>query len=163
MEKKLTTLACINAKLNKADLMTKCHTFDAHVRGCAMLGLRLSGDDGKTRLKQTSDRDNVSKSKRRVRRIPQVFSTYFSTVSRESTFGDNTLKITFFPFFLNLADRDLTTYVDHSDTDVFLTMNNWSGQGEHDGSITSGARHRQSYCLTHRCSGFTVHCGWASE
>ena len=30
VEKKLTNLAYINTKLNKADLMTKCHTSEAH-------------------------------------------------------------------------------------------------------------------------------------
>ena len=37
----------INTKLNKADLMTMSHVFEAHMRGCAMLGLRLSGDEEK--------------------------------------------------------------------------------------------------------------------
>ena len=40
--KKLTNLAYINTKHNKADLMTKCHTSEAHKRGCAMIGLRLA-------------------------------------------------------------------------------------------------------------------------
>ena len=40
--KKLTNLAYINTNVNKADLMTKCHTSEAHKRGCAMLGLRVS-------------------------------------------------------------------------------------------------------------------------
>ena len=52
VEKKLTNLAYINTKLNKADLMTKRHTSEAHMRGCAMLGLRLSGDEEETRLEQ---------------------------------------------------------------------------------------------------------------
>ena len=42
VEKKLTNLAYINTKKNKADLMTKCHTSEAHKRGCAMIGLRLA-------------------------------------------------------------------------------------------------------------------------
>ena len=42
VEKKLTNLAYINTKLNKADLRTKCHTSEAHKRGCAMIGLRLA-------------------------------------------------------------------------------------------------------------------------
>ena len=41
VEKNLTNLAYINTKQNKADLMTKCHTSEAHKRGCAMIGLRL--------------------------------------------------------------------------------------------------------------------------
>ena len=45
VEKMLTNLAYINTKVNKADLMTKCHTSEAHKRGCAMLGLRLSRDE----------------------------------------------------------------------------------------------------------------------
>ena len=45
VEKKLTNLAYINTKANKADLMTKCHTPEAHKRGCAMLGLRLTRDE----------------------------------------------------------------------------------------------------------------------
>ena len=42
VEKKLTNLAYINTKQNKADLMTKCHTSEAHKKRCAMLGLRLA-------------------------------------------------------------------------------------------------------------------------
>ena len=42
VEKKLTNLANINTKQNKADVMTKCHTSEAHKRGCAMMGLRLA-------------------------------------------------------------------------------------------------------------------------
>ena len=45
VEKKQTTLACVNTNSNKADLTTKCHTFEAHMKGCAMLGLKLSRDD----------------------------------------------------------------------------------------------------------------------
>ena len=51
VEKKRTTLAYVNTTSNKADLMTKCHTFEAHMKGCAMLDLKLSRDDGNTRLK----------------------------------------------------------------------------------------------------------------
>ena len=49
VEEKQTTLAYVNTKLNKANLMTKCHTLEAHMKmkGCAMLGLKLSRDDGK--------------------------------------------------------------------------------------------------------------------
>ena len=42
VEKKLTNLPYINTLQNKADLMTKCHTSEAHKRGCAMIGLRLA-------------------------------------------------------------------------------------------------------------------------
>ena len=35
VEKKLTNLAYISTKQNKADLTTKCHTSEAHKRGCA--------------------------------------------------------------------------------------------------------------------------------
>ena len=42
VENKLTNLAYINTKQNKADLMTKCHTSEAHKSGCAMIGLRLA-------------------------------------------------------------------------------------------------------------------------
>ena len=49
VEKKLTNLAYINTKQNKADLMTKCHTSEAHKRGCAMIGL------SDTRLKQNQE------------------------------------------------------------------------------------------------------------
>ena len=52
VEKKLKNLAYVVTKLNGADLMTKCHTSEAHKRGCAMQSLRLTGDDKKTRLKQ---------------------------------------------------------------------------------------------------------------
>ena len=58
VEKKLTNLAYINTKANKADLMTKCHTSEAHKRGCAMLVLRLSRDEKETRLKQNREDDN---------------------------------------------------------------------------------------------------------
>ena len=47
VEKKQTTLAYFNTNSNKAELMTKCHTFEAHMKGYAMLGLKLSRDDGK--------------------------------------------------------------------------------------------------------------------
>ena len=47
VEKKQTTLTCVNTNSNKADLMTKCHTFEAPSKGCAMLALKLSRDDGK--------------------------------------------------------------------------------------------------------------------
>ena len=53
VEKKQTTLAYVNTNSNKADLMTKCHTFEAHMKGCAMLGLKLSRHSGKIRLKQS--------------------------------------------------------------------------------------------------------------
>ena len=46
VDKKLTTLAFVNTNSNKADLLTKCHTFEAHMKGCAMLGLKLSRDNG---------------------------------------------------------------------------------------------------------------------
>ena len=42
VEKSLTHLAYISTKQNKADLLTKCHTSEAHKRGCAMIGLRLA-------------------------------------------------------------------------------------------------------------------------
>ena len=42
VEKKLTNLAYINTRQNEADLMTKCHTSQAHKRGCATIGLRLA-------------------------------------------------------------------------------------------------------------------------
>ena len=51
VERKQTTLAHVNTNSNKADLVTECHTFKAHIKRCAMLGLKLSRDDGKTRLK----------------------------------------------------------------------------------------------------------------
>ena len=47
VEKKLTTLVHVNTNSNTAELMTKCHTFAAHMKGCAMLGLKLSREDGK--------------------------------------------------------------------------------------------------------------------
>ena len=42
VEKNLTNLAYISTNQNKADLMTKCHTSEAHKRDCAMIGLRLA-------------------------------------------------------------------------------------------------------------------------
>ena len=47
VEKKQTTLANVSTSSNKADLMTKCHTFGTRMKGCAMLGLKLRRDDGK--------------------------------------------------------------------------------------------------------------------
>ena len=47
VEKKETTLASVITNSNKPDLMTKCHTSEAHTKGCAMLGLKLSRDDGR--------------------------------------------------------------------------------------------------------------------
>ena len=47
VEKKQTTPAYVNTNSNMADLMAKCHTFEAHIKGCAMLGLKLSRGDGK--------------------------------------------------------------------------------------------------------------------
>ena len=44
VEKKLTNLAYIKSNQNKVDLVTKCHTSEAHKRGCAMIGLRLAGN-----------------------------------------------------------------------------------------------------------------------
>ena len=35
MEEKQTTLPYVNTKSNKADMMTKCHTNEAHMKGCA--------------------------------------------------------------------------------------------------------------------------------
>ena len=42
VEKKLTNVANIRTKQNKADLMTKCQTSEAHKRACTMIGLRLA-------------------------------------------------------------------------------------------------------------------------
>ena len=53
VEKQQTTLAYVNTNSNRTDLMTKCHTIEAHMKGCAMLGLKLSRDDVKIRLKQS--------------------------------------------------------------------------------------------------------------
>ena len=54
-EKKLTSLAYLNTKLNDVVLMTKCHTSEAHIRGYDILGSRLGGDEEKTRLKQNRE------------------------------------------------------------------------------------------------------------
>ena len=42
VEKKQRTLAYVNTNEN---LTTECHTSEAHMKGCAMLGLKLSRDD----------------------------------------------------------------------------------------------------------------------
>ena len=41
------TFACVNTNSKEADVMTKCHTYEAHMTGCAMLSLKLSsgGDE----------------------------------------------------------------------------------------------------------------------
>ena len=57
VEKKLKNLAYVVTKLNGADLATKCHTSEAHNRGCAMLGLKLCGEEEKTRLKQNREEE----------------------------------------------------------------------------------------------------------
>ena len=46
-DKKQTTLAYVNKKSNKADLMTKCHTFEEHMKDSSVLGLKFSRNDGK--------------------------------------------------------------------------------------------------------------------
>ena len=46
VEKKQTTPAYVNTNSNKEDLMTKCHIFEAHMKGCAVLGLQPSRDNG---------------------------------------------------------------------------------------------------------------------
>ena len=46
VEKKQTTLVHVNTKSHKADLRTQCHTYEARMKGCAMLGLKLCRDDG---------------------------------------------------------------------------------------------------------------------
>ena len=48
VEKKLTNLAYISTKQNKTDLMTKCHTSEAHKRGCAVVAIE-------TRLKRNQE------------------------------------------------------------------------------------------------------------
>ena len=48
VEKKLTNLAYISTKQNKADLMTKCHTSEAHKRA-------WRDDRIETRLKQNKE------------------------------------------------------------------------------------------------------------
>ena len=44
VEKKLTNFAHINTNQNKANLMTKCHTSEAHKRVDAMIGWRLASN-----------------------------------------------------------------------------------------------------------------------
>ena len=100
VEKKLTNLAHISTKQNKADLMTKCHTSEAHKRSCALIGLRLAWNRTKkwrcnVRRSQSAamkkkwqhedrwrsvrsseemwDQDTVSRPQGRVWRITQVF------------------------------------------------------------------------------------------
>ena len=46
VEKKRTAHADVNTNSNKADLMAKCQTSEAHMKGCTVLGLKLSRDDG---------------------------------------------------------------------------------------------------------------------
>ena len=47
VEKKQTTLVYVNTNSNKADLTTTSHTIEAHLKGCAILRLKLSIDDVK--------------------------------------------------------------------------------------------------------------------
>ena len=62
-EKKLTNLAYLNTKLNDVVLMTKCHTSEAHMRGYAILGSRLSGDEGENSLETEPRRRSAAKVK----------------------------------------------------------------------------------------------------
>ena len=91
VEKKQTTLVCVQTNSNKADLMTKCHTFEAHLKGCAMVGLKLSRDDGKLAGNNHSD-------PRAGQKCPDLkgecgesrtFSAANFMVSSEFTLGDN--------------------------------------------------------------------------
>ena len=52
VEKKLANLAYINTKQSKADLMTKCHTSEAHKKVCAMMGLRTSLKQSRQEMQQ---------------------------------------------------------------------------------------------------------------
>ena len=45
VDKKQTTFACVNTESNQAELVTKCLTFEAHMKVCAMLGVKLSRDE----------------------------------------------------------------------------------------------------------------------
>ena len=82
-----------------AFLMTKCHTLEAHMKGCAMISLKNSRDDGRLGGSSHSDvrsGQNVSKPQGGVRRITHVFQNF--TVSREFTFGDKLVPFCFFVF-----------------------------------------------------------------
>ena len=91
VEKKQTILACLNTSSNQADLMTKCHTFEAHMKRCVMFGLKISRDDGKLALTSHSDARSGQKCLGLKRACGEwrTFSAANFTVSSEFTCGDN--------------------------------------------------------------------------
>ena len=112
VEKKLTNLAYISTKQNKADLMTKCHTSEAHKRG-------LRDDRIETRLKQTKEvkmqREKKSISSDEEEMRTRSFSVKFSArVFYQCQVNLRLVTIltsqVFFKFFMNLDDRDLTEH-----------------------------------------------------
>ena len=111
VEKKSTNLAYINTKLNKADLMTKCHTSEAHKRGCAMLGLRAQQRRGGNSLETESRRSVAEVMEQREREVKrrsvrkksisrdEVSTSFFIAMSSEFTFVDNSDDFYYFPIF----------------------------------------------------------------
>ena len=124
VEKRQTKHFYFNEKSNKADLMTKCHTFEAHVGGCAMLGLKLSRDDEKIARNSHSD---VSSGQMCLDfkvecGESRTLSAANFAVRSEFTLGDN--KFVIFDFFQDLADRDVTVYLTHGHPNVFFPLMN---------------------------------------
>ena len=115
VEKKQPTLACVNMKSNKADLMIKCHTFEAHMKGCAMLGLKLSRENPLKPVKVMRS-GQVCLDLKVECRESRTFSATRFTVSSEFTFGDNQF------VFMDLADCDLTAYLTHSHSVCFFSL-----------------------------------------
>ena len=50
VENKQTTLAHVNTKSNETEVMTKCHTYEAHMTSCAMLGSEPSAVEATAKL-----------------------------------------------------------------------------------------------------------------
>ena len=88
-----------------------CHTYEAHRNGGAMLGLKLSGDDGETRLKPVAVVRVLETGVLTSRERNTHISAARFTVSSKLTF--------FFDCFGDVADRDLTAYLIHSQTRRF--------------------------------------------
>ena len=82
-----------------------------------------------------------------LRGIIHITSTIF-TVSSEFTFGDNSLPL-FFNMFWDLTGRDFSVCQIHSDSEVFLAMNN---------QLTLGAdkRNQTVLCSIAMASQFTA-------
>ena len=106
VEKKQTRLAYVNTNSNKADLMTKCHTFEAHRKGCAVLGLKLSRDGNPLdTVTVMCDLDRVCPDFTGECGKLRTFSATSFAVSSEFTLGDNKFVPLIFFFFKSASQQ----------------------------------------------------------